>query len=102
MQCSALSQAPCEILQMAPDGFKEQVCRSQHLPDPHLAPGVKVQVRGSQQVQVGPQSHSSPSSTTQLPQVGPILLVGGLVLKQLSNPSATAFASPALLQLDQD
>ena len=87
---------------MAPDGFKEQVPRSQHLPDPHCAPGVKVQVRWSQQVQVGPQSHSSPSSTTQLPQVGPILLVGGLALKQESNPSATAFASPALLQLDQD
>ena len=86
---------------MAPDGFKEQVCRSQHLPDPHWARGVKVQVRGSQQEQVGPQSHSSPSSTTQLPQVGPILLVGGLALKQVSNPSAIAFASPALLQLDQ-
>ena len=86
---------------MAPDGFKEQVLMSQHLPDPHCAPGVKVQLRWSQQVQVG-QSHSSPSSTTQFPQVGPILLLGGLALKQVSNPSATAFASPALLQLDQD
>ena len=87
---------------MAPDGFKEQVPRSQHLPDPHCAPVVNVQVRWSQQAQVGPQSHSSPSSTTQFPQEGPILLVGGLALKQLSNRSATAFASPALLQLDQD
>ena len=53
-----------------------------------------------QQEQLGPQSHSSPSSSTQLPQEGPSWLIGELALRQESKPSASARASPALLQLD--
>ena len=49
---------------------------------------------------MGPQSHSSPSSTTQLPQEGAILLVGELALRQVSKPSACARANPALLHCD--
>ena len=53
-----------------------------------------------QREQLGPQSHSSPSSSTQLPQEGPIRIVGKLALRQDSKPCASALASPALLQLD--
>ena len=60
-----------------------------------------MQVVGRQQGHRGPQSHSSPSSITQLPQEGR-RGAGGEVARQRSSPRARALASPALLQADQD
>ena len=101
MQCSGRSHGPRAPRQTAPGPRKEQVGRWQQAPHPQEAPGARVQVVGRQHGHRGPQSHSSPSSITQLPQEGR-RGAGGEVARQRSSPRARALASPALLHADQD